>query len=524
MAGTTVARAGAAMMKDAMQTKTKVLSLTALVAAAVVFGMILAGSLDFTRHASADRMASSSADAASSPAPAVRATAPEGLPSFADIAERVVPAVVSIRSTEIIKADKRPAPFHNWGGQSPFDQFFGPDRKGQGDDEDQKELSGGTGFLIEPDGFILTNNHVIEGAERVDVTVGEVDEYKARVVGRDPATDLALLKIDGKKPFPTLTLGDSSRLRVGEWVMAVGDPLQFEKTVTVGVVSGKGRAPGLSSATRSFENLIQTDAAINFGNSGGPLVNVHGEVIGINTAISRFAQNIGFAVPINVAKSLLPQLKKGKVVRGFLGIQITSVDRKIQEAFELPKPEGALVQSVEKGMPGDKAGIRHGDVITRVDDVKVVTNRDLIDYVSGKTPGTKVAITLIRDGKEKTTVATLEERQEEGEAPAAEDESQESREKIGISIDNLTSASRRAYRIAADAQGVVLTHVKPVSAAADAGLSEGDVIQEVNGKAVASVEAFQAEMKKAKGKFVRFYVLRSIPRPTNFIAAVELTE
>ncbi len=161
------------------------------------------------------------------------------------------------------------------------------------------------------------------------MTVGETEVFKAKVVGRDPATDLALLKIEGAKPFPTLALGDSDRIRVGEWVMAIGDPLQFEKTVTVGVVSGKGRAPGLSNATRSFENLIQTDAAINFGNSGGPLVNVAGEVIGINTAISRFAQNIGFAVPINVARRLIPQLKEGKVVRGFLGISIGPVEAEI---------------------------------------------------------------------------------------------------------------------------------------------------------------------------------------------------
>jgi len=509
-----------------MQTRTKVLSLTALVLAAVVFGMILAGSLDFTRAASADPSGARGAAAAPA-APAAARPAPAGLPSFADIAERVMPAVVSIRSTDIIKPDQKKGGMDRFFGDgTPFHPFFGPDRRqGSGDDEEEQQQSGGTGFLIEADGLVLTNNHVIDGADKVEVTVAETDVYKAKVVGRDPATDLALLKIEGTKPFPTLALGDSDGIRVGEWVMAIGDPLQFEKTVTVGVVSGKGRAPGLSNVTRSFENLIQTDAAINFGNSGGPLVNVAGEVIGINTAISRFAQNIGFAVPINVARRLLPQLKEGKVVRGFLGIQIGPIDPDVQESLGLKSRDGALVQSVEKGMPADKAGIRHEDVIVRVDQTPVKSNRDLIDYVSSKRPGTKVTITYIRGGQEKTTVATLETRREEGEATEPEPAGDEHKEKIGISVEDLTPALRRSYSVGKEIEGVVLTHVKNVSAAADAGLREGDVVQEVNGRAVTTVEAFRAELKKAgDARFARFYVYRPGPRPANFIAAVRLKD
>ncbi len=507
-----------------MQTRTKVLSLTALVLAAVVFGMILAGSLDFTRAASADLPAASPA-----PPAAVSAArpAPVALPSFADIADRVMPAVVSIRSTDIIKPDSRRGGMDRFFGDgSPFHPFFGPDRRqGSGEDEEQQQQSGGTGFLIEADGFVLTNNHVIDGAEKVEVTVGETEVFKAKVVGRDPATDLALLKIEGTKPFPTLPLGDSDRIRVGEWVLAVGDPLQFEKTVTVGVVSGKGRAPGLSNATRSFENLIQTDAAINFGNSGGPLVNVAGEVIGINTAISRFAQNIGFAVPINVARRLIPQLKEGKVVRGFLGISIGPVEAEVQESLGLKSRDGALVQSVEKGMPADKAGIRHEDVIVRVDQTPVKNNRDLIDYVSGKRPGTKVTLTFIRGGQEKTTVATLETRREEGEVAEEEPASDEHREKIGISVDDLTPMLRKGYSIGKEIEGVVLTRVKAVSAAADAGLREGDVVQEVNGTPVTTVGEFRAQLKKVgDARFARFYVHRPGPRPANFIAAVRLKD
>ena len=505
-----------------MQTRTKVLSLSALVLAAVVFGMVLAGSLDFTRPASADPSAAAASPAASTAAarPAVA-----GLPSFADIAERVMPAVVSIRSTDIIKSSHRRGGMERFFGENtPFHPFFGPDRQGQ-EEEDQQQQSGGTGFLIEASGFVLTNNHVIDGADKVEVTVQETDVYKAKVVGRDPATDLALLKIEGSKPFPTIALGDSDRIRVGEWVMAIGDPLQFEKTVTVGVVSGKGRAPGLSNVTRSFENLIQTDAAINFGNSGGPLVNVAGEVVGINTAISRMAQNIGFAVPINVARNLVPQLKEGKVIRGFLGIQIGPIEADMQESLGLKNRDGALVQSVEKGMPADKAGIRHEDVIVRVDQLPVKHNRDLIDYVSGKRPGTKVTLTFIRGGQEKTTVATLETRREEGEAAETAPAADENREKIGISVDELSTPLRNTYSIGKEIDGVVLTHVKSVSAAGDAGLREGDVIQEVNGVPVPTVASFRAELKKAgDARFARLYVYRSLPRPANFIAAVRLKD
>jgi serine protease Do len=520
---------------DGMRTKTKVLSLAALLAGSVVFGMILAGSLDLTRLASAQKAAPApAAAAAAAPARSAGGTA-LALPSFADIVEQIEPAIVSVTATDIVKARQIRRPFHNFGGdgQDPFEFFFGPDgprKKGADDDEDQKQLSGGTGFIIEPDGYILTNNHVIEGAEKVEVKVGEKDEYKARVVGRDPATDLALLKIDGPKPFPTVRLGDSDKIRVGEWVMAIGDPLNFDKSVTVGVLSGKGRYAGLSRATSAFENLLQTDAAINFGNSGGPLVNVNGEVVGINTAISRLAQNIGFAVPVNVAKRLLPQLKKGKVVRGFLGVNIESVNRKWQEAYGLKSAEGALVQAVEKGKPADKAGLKYGDVVTKVDDLTVRNNRDLIDYVSGKAPGTKITIGYIRDGKEQSTVATLEARPQDGEAPAApeEDESRASRQKmLGLEIDDLTPRMRRAYGIDKDvSKGVVITHVKPVSPAADANLVEGDVILEVNGTAVGSVDELQAAMKKLpKNKYVRFYVQRQGPRgPQKFLTAVKPEE
>ena len=233
-------------------------------------------------------------------------------------------------------------------------------------------------------------------------------DYKAEVKGTDAATDLALLKIDAGSSLPYLNLGDSDRLRVGDWVMVIGSPLALDHTVTVGVVSAKGRALGISDV--SFENFIQTDAAINFGNSGGPLVNLKGEVVGIATAINYGAENIGFAVPVSTLEQVLPQLEqKGKVSRGYLGIQIRNLDFEHAQAFGLQSTDGALVESVEKG-PAKEAGIDHGDVIVGVDEHQVAKTRDLIDFVAGKPPGTTVTLDVIRNGKHLKKQVKLSER------------------------------------------------------------------------------------------------------------------
>ena len=501
-----------------MKIMRRTITLIALLAGGILTGMVTTATLGLTPVASA------------SPLSTTAKAGPSGLPSFADLAEEVIPAVVSIRSTDIIRADKRSNDFG--GDGNPFEFFFGPNGptnphgQGRRSPEDHKEVSGGTGFIIDPDGYILTNNHVVDGAKKVEVLYGKTDDvYVAKVVGRDAPTDLALLKIEGKHPFPTVALGDSGGLRVGEWVMAIGDPLEFEKTVTVGVISGKGRRAGISLATRSFEDFLQTDAAINPGNSGGPLVNTRGEVIGINSAISTVGQNIGFAIPINVAKSLLPQLKKGKVVRGFLGLQVAPVGHDLQEALGLKSTDGALVESVEKGLPGDKAGLKHGDVIVRIDDQPVKSTRDVIDYVSAKVPGSKVTVTFLRDGKEKSAVATLETRAVDDEATTPAEAQGEAKEKLGMTIQDLAPALRSAYRIDGSVKGVVVTHVKPVSPAADANLAEGDVVLEVNGSEIASVSDFRSEVKKAGDvRWLRLYILRSTPRPQNFIAALRMKD
>jgi serine protease Do len=508
-----------------MERSTKrALSFSVLIAAAVIFGMVVASSVNVTPRSEAQREA-----------PARARSGSLILPSFADIADETMPSVVSITSTEIVKGSSRRfvSPFGGGSGNGdPFEFFFGPQQRrgdGQGDDEEHKEQQGGTGFVISDDGYIATNYHVIENADKVEVRLNNRERAIARIVGRDPATDLALLKIDVKQRLTPLALGDSDRLRVGEWVMAIGDPLNFDKSVTVGVVSAKGRY-GLTgdAATRSFENFIQTDAAINSGNSGGPLINVNGEVIGINTAMFRPAQNIGFAVPVNTLKSVLPQLReKGKVTRGFLGINIENIDSDKAAAFKLKSLDGAFVQSVEPGKPADRAGIRPGDAIVRVDEVPVKDTRDLIGYVSGKAPGSKVRLGVIRDGRDMTLTAALAERDvasSAGQSEPGKASSQDSRERIGISVTELTSQGRQMQGVQGSASGLLVVHVKEVSAAADAGIREGDVITEVNGRHLTSTEEFGKIVSGArKGDYLKLYIQRSRPA-VSFFALVKIEQ
>jgi serine protease Do len=481
-----------------MSSSTKrILSTIAIVIASVAFGILISADLGLMRKSNAQTATTMPANGG-----AVSAVT---IPSFADVAARVMPAVVSIRSTEIVKtSDARRRQF----GADPFEFFFpdprdprrqqGQGQDDQGDDE-QRQLSGGSGFIISPDGFILTNNHVIEGASKVEVHYG-ADENgnggrttSATVVGRDPATDLAVLKIETGAQLPYINLGH---------------PFQFENTLTVGVISAKGRSLGLSRETQSFENFIQTDAAINFGNSGGPLMNISGEVIGINTAIRGGAQGLGFATPINTAKTLLPQLKQGKVVRGYLGMSISDVTEETREAFSLPEARGALVQAVEPGKPAEKAGIQHGDVIVEIDGKPMRNNREIIDYISYQPVGSNVKITLLRNGKRETVTAKTAERPSEGEQAEEETAATEPvRNKLGMSVQNITPELRRLYNIPAGTDGVVVTTVKNVSAAGEANLSEGDVISEVQGRRVTNVDEFRALIDNLRtGQRVRMYV------------------
>jgi serine protease Do len=471
-----------------------------LVAAAVAFGMVLAGSLGLTTPG----------DSATQERPIEvpqKVTAPvTGLPGFAGLAEAVAPAVVSIGATTIEEASERD------GREDPFERFFGP--RDRDDDGPRRSDSGGSGFVISADGLVVTNNHVIEGATSVRVHL-DGREYPAEVKGIDEATDLALLKIDADRSLPHLALGDSDDVRVGDWVMAIGSPFRFENTVTVGVVSGKGRQINISQQTSSFENFIQTDAAINFGNSGGPLVNLEGEVIGINTAINWGSENIGFAVPVNVLRQILPQLREeGRVRRGYLGIGIEDVDFDSAEAFGLDSTDGVLITSVSDGTPAKSSDLRAGDIILEVDGRKVADTRGLIDYVSAQGPEATIELEVLRNGKRLEKSIELMERpgsELQAELPGEEEES--GIEWLGLRYQDLTPGARSEFGIDGSVEGVWITAVDPASPFYDEGVRAQagvvHVITEVNGQPVDGVAAFEEVVRSAPaGSRVRVYIRR----------------
>ncbi|MCP4895907.1 MAG: Do family serine endopeptidase [bacterium] len=481
--------------------KQKLFSLAAVVVAAVLFGMVIAGALDFTPAADAQKRESS--------APATQAIIATGVPDFAALADIVVPSVVSIDTAQQEDQSNRRRQMPS----DPFHFFFGPRPEQEEGQEPMVRRSSGSGFFITSDGEVLTNNHVIEDADKLEIVLSDGSRYEAEVVGRDPATDLALIKVkEADREFPVLHLGDSENVRVGEWVMAVGNPLNMAHTVTVGVVSAMGRILGLSNQT-SFENYIQTDAAINFGNSGGPLVNLRGEAIAINTAINVRGQNLGFAVPADMARQILPQLREhGEVVRGYLGVNIRNITQETQEAFGLSNRNGALVDEVVEGAPAYKAGLRHGDVIVTLDGRELDDTRDLIDLVSAMPPGRVAHLGVIRNGEKIDVDVKLARRDDaDGETSPDEgdEEAEEAAEKIGISITELTPRIREGLELSDGVAGVLVTRVRQLSPAGEQGMVRGDVITEVNGQKVTSPDEFLSLVDDVdSGDLLRIYVFR----------------
>ena len=477
----------------------------ALVFGAMVFGMVLAGGLDLTPVSNAQPTTTMDRG--------VNVPTVGGLPSFADLAEAVSPAVVSIQVTQIQDGEAQR------GGGDPFEFFFGPRRRrppGQQQEQprERRRDSSGSGFVISADGYIVTNHHVIEDATGLVVTLNG-RQYPAEVKGDDPATDLALLKIEPEEELTYLSMADSDESRVGDWVMVIGSPLQLQNSVSVGVISAKGRSINITS-DRSLENFIQTDAAINFGNSGGPVVDLNGSVIGIATAINFGAENIGFAVPSNTLSTILPQLREsGEVRRGYLGVNIADLDHETAEAFGLDSPEGALVTEVRPDGPSKKAGIRYGDVILEVGDRKIRDNRELIDYVSSLPPGEKVALKLFRNGKTIDAEVTLGERPGT-DAPAVEPEPEEeesSIEWLGIRYQDLTPSNREIHGIPEGVEGVWVTEVAPSSPLYDDNVRPNDFIVDVNGTPISSVGEFEEQVGKVdSGGLLRLYVTRVDPR------------
>jgi serine protease Do len=415
-----------------------------------------------------------------------------GLPSLADLAEALGPSVVNIRVTKVQKTD---GPDMSDLQNSPFGDMF----KGFFGDmpqtpQEHKSSGAGSGVIVNADGTILTNNHVVDSATEITVTLSDKQEYKARVLGRDPKTDLAVIKIDAKGPFKAAVLGDSDAARVGEWVLAIGNPFGLSNTVTSGIVSAKGRVIGAGP----YDDFIQTDAPINPGNSGGPLFNMRGEVIGINTAIIPNGQGIGFAIPVSTAKALLPELAtKGSVTRGYLGLNIQNITEDLVKSLNLKSDKGALVSEVVEGSPADKAGVKRGDVITAFNGKEIKDSHELASTVAVTPIDKEVSLRVVRDGKEialRVTVARLDSK-EQGNAPAE----MASQGKWGLQLQDLTPELRQQLGAKSE-HGVVVADVQPGSPAHNASIQRGDVILEVNHEAVKGVSDMKEKIEKSHSK------------------------
>ncbi|MGZ3495825.1 MAG: DegQ family serine endoprotease, partial [Thermodesulfobacteriota bacterium] len=411
--------------------------------------------------------------------------------NFSELAEKVRPGVVNIQVVKKVK--NIDFGFRNFGSpygdKNPFGDFFGPFSEGN-PPRDFEQRGVGSGFVMNQQGYILTNNHVVEDADQIKVKFANGKEYNGQIVGRDPKTDLALLKIEGASDLHPLKLGNSDDLKVGNWVVAVGSPFGLEQTVTAGIVSAKGRVIG----SGPYDNFIQTDASINPGNSGGPLINMKGEVVGINTAIIASGQGIGFAIPVNMAKEIAPQLQeKGHVTRGWLGVSIQEVTPELAKSFALKEKKGALVAQVVPGSPAEKAGIEQGDVIVEFDGKEVASSKDLPLIVSSTPVGKSVTIKLSRNGKvfdRQVKVGEMEQKAEVANAPS-------SHKPLGITVQNITPEIAQGLGLKREA-GVVVTRVEPGSPAANAGIQTGDVIREVDRKPIKDVDDFVQKIEKSK--------------------------
>lgn len=429
--------------------------------------------------------------------------------NFSGLAEKVRPGVVNIQVVKKVKnVDFGSRHFFGnpFGENNPFGDFFGPFPE-ENPPRGFEQRGVGSGFVMSREGYILTNNHVVEDADQIKVKLASGKEYDGKVVGRDPKTDLALVKVEGSSDLHPLKLGNSDDLEVGSWVVAIGSPFGLEQTVTAGIVSAKGRVIG----SGPYDNFIQTDASINPGNSGGPLINMKGEVIGINTAIIASGQGIGFAIPINMAKEIAPQLQeKGHVTRGWLGVSIQEVTPALAKSFDLKEKKGALVAQVVSGSPAEKAGIEQGDVIVEFDGKEVTDSKDLPRLVASTPVGKSVSIKLWRNGKvldRQVKVGEMQDKVEMTKAPF--------QKSLGITVQNLTPEIAKGLGLKKDT-GVVVTRVEPGSPAADAGIQTGDVIREVNRTSVKDAEDFIQKIEKAK---VQDNILLSLQRGQNNLFA-----
>jgi serine protease Do len=410
--------------------------------------------------------------------------------SFSELAKQAQPGVVNIRTVKTVKGGGRVFRHYYGNPFDPRDPFFNREPFSDERAPDFKQRSLGSGFILDRDGYIVTNNHVIEGADEIKVSLANDKEFDGEIVGRDPNTDLALIKIKGAADLVPLKLGDSDKLPVGSWVVAMGSPFGLEQTVTAGIVSAKGRVIG----SGPYDDFIQTDASINPGNSGGPLLNMNGEVVGINTAIVAQGQGIGFAIPINLARGIIDQLKThGSVTRGWLGVGIQDLTPELAEYYGLKDKRGVLVAQVFEGDPADKAGIKAKDLIIEVDGKPVSSSRELTAMIAAIPVGQKTPIKILRDGQEKTVNVEIAKRPESERLAKRESENGE---ELGIQIAELTPEMARRFGHSETEKGVLVTGVKPGSKAEEAGIQQGDLVKEVNRKPVTTPEELRAEIGK----------------------------
>jgi serine protease Do len=421
--------------------------------------------------------------------------------NFTQLAESARPGVVNIRTERTMKGGGRVfrhffgAPF---GGQhNPFENFFRPFSEPE---KEYKQQSLGSGFIIDKAGYIVTNNHVIEGADEIKVRLADEKEYAATVVGRDPKTDLALIKIDSADNLTPLPLGDSEKIKVGTWVVAIGSPFGLEQTVTQGIVSAKKRVIGAGP----YDDFIQTDASINPGNSGGPLIDMQGRVVGINTAIIASGQGIGFAIPINLAKNIVAQLKdKGEVTRGWLGVAIQDLTPELAEYYGLGNRHGVLVNQVFAGDPADKAGIREYDIITALNGHPLSTGRELSSAIANTAVGEKTKITILRGGKMMTLTATVAKRND-NELIA---EGRNNNEALGLQVAELSPERAQQFGLDQSESGVLVVDVEDGSRADKAGVQMGDLIKGINKKKVEDLNDYESLMKSANQKKPLFLLI-----------------
>ena len=496
------------MSKEVMQIRRWVATV-AIVAALAAGGLLASGVKDWTGH--------KVFGASSAPIPVAREAVPVNLGNFANgfstVVKPALPAVVNIHSSKVVKASAQgSSPFFN---DPFFRQFFG-DQFGQAQPRSEREQSLGSGVIVSADGTILTNNHVIDGASDIKVQLNDRREFHAKLVGTDPKTDIAVLKIDAKD-LPALPLGDSSKLQVGDIVFAIGDPFGIGETATMGIVSATGRG---SLGIERYEDFIQTDAAINPGNSGGAMIDLHGNLVGINTAIlshgSGGNQGIGFAIPISMARNVMNQvLDHGKVVRGYLGVYPQDVTPVIAKAFNLNRNDGVLIGDVTAGGPASKAGLKKGDIVLALNGEPVNERNDLQLRISQLAPGTTVKLNVWRGGEAHDVTVTLGELPEKAELGGNAPGESSSGTLEGVDVQNLTPEIAQQLNLPVGIHGVVVSSVDPSSQAAAAGLDRGQVIQEINRKPINNVDEYRQALAAAGDKPVLLLVNRG--GVTNYI-------